>query len=301
MVRDWVREGRFREAETLLLRMLEARRAVFRGSHPAIASVLTALGDLHLEFGDPDRALALLQEALQLQRRSREPGHTGIARSLRSLARARLALGNLSAAEILLYESVDLWEAFDPHTPELVVDRTLLADVHLRQGLPDRARHQLELALDLASRHHMTGDEVALAKVVLAECELLHTGRLDLASTLLDEALQTAVDNLGGAHVAVAQCLHRKGLVARALGDYTQAECHLRDALLVLRSQSPPCPAGELAVLEELAQVSEARGSPGAARELRREGTRAERRLDLARLDGRLGLRSWRSIVPANR
>ncbi|MBL8799334.1 MAG: tetratricopeptide repeat protein [Planctomycetia bacterium] len=95
-------QGQTAEAEALLRRALEARRALTGLMHPAVADVLTALAQLNFDCGRCRQADSLCRAALEVYESKLSPNAgRKLAPALRCAAAAARALGDPERAEAL--------------------------------------------------------------------------------------------------------------------------------------------------------------------------------------------------------
>jgi serine/threonine-protein kinase len=136
--------GRVEEAlaqmEPAQLRRLQAPMLHTRG----VAA--HTLGALLVDAGQPERGLALLEQALQVFG-SRHPfGSAALARTRTACCRAHLALGNAAAALAEAREAVSYWQRDDPGVPPAAEAHGWLALALAEQGQMEAARQAAQRA-----------------------------------------------------------------------------------------------------------------------------------------------------------
>ncbi|MDH3628011.1 MAG: serine/threonine-protein kinase [Acidobacteriota bacterium] len=104
------RQERLVDAEPFYREALETRVRLYGDDHPATAATLNNLGVLLLDLERFDQADPVLQRALAARRTMFDGPHPLIAGTLGHLARVRMEQGEWSAAEVLLAESVTVYE-----------------------------------------------------------------------------------------------------------------------------------------------------------------------------------------------
>jgi len=240
-----------------------------------------------------DEALAMLERALDIQRRIPVPGEV-LRRTLHELGIVHRLQGNFALAISFLEEAL----GSDPKREADTMHE--LGVVHVRKHNAEAALEYLERALKL--KHENGAEDVDVAATLhelavaatnsrpprLDEAErLLHQalalvktagatpattatlhqlgriairrGRYNQARTILDEALslQEAVYGSRGLHVNVAAVQHQLGVVAKCEGRLVDSEHHFLESLRIRRHLSSCDSAADVAVsLEHLGRLA---------------------------------------------
>ncbi|MDB9521957.1 tetratricopeptide repeat protein [Dolichospermum circinale CS-1225] len=103
-------QGKYSEAEPLLLDALEMRKRLFTNDHPDVASSLNNLAILYKNQGKYSKAEFLYLEALEMRRRLFTGDHPAVATSLNNLAVLYKNQGKYSEAEFLYLEALAMFE-----------------------------------------------------------------------------------------------------------------------------------------------------------------------------------------------
>ncbi|MGA8115366.1 MAG: BTAD domain-containing putative transcriptional regulator [Actinocatenispora sp.] len=203
--------GDLAEAERMLTRAVSIYR-VPDASPVMLAGVLTALAVVHVEAGEPERALPLLAEALPLQRSVAVSRQTAL--QLDRYAAALRNLGRLDEAEVFLHEALEISRQLGDQLGIAFLERNL-AEIDIRRGDWARAaerlararqtfdtnEHLTDLAETLSTMSDLAGaqdrwhDAVELARGAVDNARG-RSGPLELARFLvrLDHALAEAGD-----------------------------------------------------------------------------------------------------------
>jgi tetratricopeptide (TPR) repeat protein len=201
-------------------------------NHPA--SLLVALwgsGVLALRQGNPSRALALLERAMDICREADFPGF---------LPRVMAALGAAYALAGRVADAVTLFPPTLDHTmvTEMVEFQTLynltLGETHLLASHLGEAFTLAEGALALARDHKERGHE-AYALRLLGDIATWHEPPdIELAESHYQHALALAEEL--GMHPLVAHCHHGLGTLYATIGQPEQARAALTTAIALYRA-----------------------------------------------------------------
>ena len=125
-------QGRFDEAEPLLLEVLEIEQELYGPSEP-VASVLNNLGVMYARQGDLGRGIETLGECVAVLREAFPDGHPTIGNVLTSTGVMTMEHGDLEGALALLQEGLQVREAMLPAGhPETTDSRVALARCLMR-------------------------------------------------------------------------------------------------------------------------------------------------------------------------
>ena len=146
LARVMAQSGRVAEAEPLLVRALERRRAALGPEHPDIIESLTGLGALYFATKQPARAEPLYRAATGLTRRVHGNDHRFVADRLVDLAMNAKELGDASPAVPALTEALAIRQKRlgRPHPSTVWIAQTLTA-LRRALGLPDVPLNDLGL------------------------------------------------------------------------------------------------------------------------------------------------------------
>ena len=228
--------GDYPEAETLLRRALEERRALYGEEHPEVAASLRNLAFLEMTRNDFESAEAHYRQALALRRRLQpfEPAPTG--EILNDLAVLHLSHEDFTVAEELFHEALDLRRThLDTDHPDIAETLNNLAALHYHRGELAIAEELMRESLTLRRSHY--GDlhpRVATSLNNLAAL-LQSQSRFEEAEPLVREVLAMRRRMLGEDHPDVAVSLNNLGALLREQSRLEEAVPALKSALEITR------------------------------------------------------------------
>jgi tetratricopeptide (TPR) repeat protein len=103
-------QGKYSEAEPLLLDALEMRKQLFTGDHPDVATSLNNLASLYKSQGKYSEAEPLYLDALEMRKRLFTGDHPDVATSLNNLASLYYIQGRYNEAEPLYLDALAIFE-----------------------------------------------------------------------------------------------------------------------------------------------------------------------------------------------
>ena len=258
-----IEEGKFEEAESLLLRAYEVQTKVLPKGHPDFMYTLNDIGLAHLRREDYAAAEGFYRQALDLAVTAYGESHAYTISILGSLASSLRGQGKLEEAATLL-ERVLAFRRATYGERHIYVARTLgsLARVRSDQGNHDAA---LELAREelVISRELFQADHPDLVwPLRTMGVVLLDGGRAAEAEPYLRQALDLVrrTQPAGSHEIAKTEVL--LGASLTSLGRYPEAESLLVHGQQVLEAQFP---AGHVLVKEardKVAALYQAWGKP---------------------------------------
>jgi serine/threonine protein kinase/tetratricopeptide (TPR) repeat protein len=184
--------GKLDQADSLLRRALDQRRALFGSDNAEVAKSLVALGRLRVDQADYKEADRLIREGLQMSRRHLGPDHPAIASATLALGQVLEESGQYDAGIKVLEQAVGLRSVAargGPASADLAASMRELANTHFYAG------------------HLAVAD--SLDRLVLAITRTLN----------------------GERHPLVAEDLINLGAVQQEWGHYKEAEQYYRQAL----------------------------------------------------------------------
>jgi eukaryotic-like serine/threonine-protein kinase len=128
-------QGRYPEAERLLLEALALREADLGPGHEKVSRILNNLGNLYYDVRRFDDSARVQKRALLIKQRTLGPDHPFIAKSLNNLANVYIEQGRLQEAEALHRQALAIrLKSFEPGHVEIGVSYNNLGDVALKRG-----------------------------------------------------------------------------------------------------------------------------------------------------------------------
>jgi tetratricopeptide (TPR) repeat protein len=210
-------QRRLPEARALLERALHIRLAKLRPEHPMIASTLYELAEVARLEGHTDEALADLDRAAEIDRRSdATSARIGLARRNRAKAELLVGLGRLAEARAALaLAEKALANGTDPTQRALTI--TVGADLLRAEGRPRDAVAEYARAMpELEARYGKNGPGIVDALLGLGEAELA-AGDIAAALASAERAVTIGTyrplpaDQLGAAEFLEARARYARG------------------------------------------------------------------------------------------
>jgi serine/threonine protein kinase len=235
-----------------LLDTLAARIAKELGEQPEVqAEMLTVIGRTYERLGLIDKALPLLERALEIGRQSFRLPDARVAQTLNDLGVLQRRLGNSAAAAPLLTEGLSMRRALvDGDDKDVAVTLSEYGRVLRELDRLDEAERATRDAL--AMRIRLFGDEHRETATNKSDLGLLmmDRGEISEAERLFRESLATNERLLGLEHPNAAAAKNSVGNILAVKGDLAGAETLQREALLVRqRIFGPSNPESAFAVI----------------------------------------------------
>ena len=230
--------GEYDEAERLLRRSLAARRNLFGGPDPEVASNLNALAGVLRAKGEYDEVETLLREALEMRRALFGDRHSATAESLNDLASLLGFRGDFENAEALYREAIAIFR-LDNDREQLA--NTLNNLANLLQGRGELAAAERLFREALAIRREVLGPEHTLVANSLHNLAALlqKTGENVSAEALYRESLAILRQKLGDHHPWVGFSLAALASLLIEVREHAEAERLVQEALTILRATLP--------------------------------------------------------------
>ncbi len=251
-----------------------------KGQPEVEAELRQVLGVVYRDIGPYDKAEEMHRQALAIQRSLRGDHRLGIASSLQDLGLTLWVQMKRPEAERLLRESLaiqtQLLAADDPRTAETLF---VLGGVLRMEDKLDEAESVQRESLRIMRHVHGGGPPVVRSMIELGQV-LQAEGRLDEAEVTLREALDLQQKNFKLDHPFTADPLRFLGNVLGQMGENTEGEAKLRQALAVHRKVSDQQRSIHLAwVLDDLAGTLSAQGKYTEAETSIREALAIQKRV----------------------
>ncbi len=227
--------GRLKQAETGYGRALELFRALFTGASPMLAQLISNVGDFHCRAGKSERGVALLTEAVEMNREL-FPGGVELAVSLGKAAWCLEAAGRPDLAESFFIEALSLLRRLHSGDDTGIV-RALsdLGEFYKRRGQYSDAEPLLLEALSMIRRLHPGDNENTLA-IISGAAELFDLrGEYAEAEPLYREALDMSRRLYPRDHPGLASTLGSVAFFIYQRGRYEEAKLLFLENLEMLR------------------------------------------------------------------
>jgi tetratricopeptide (TPR) repeat protein len=232
LARYWLAYGLYQsdnepEARSMLQALLERVRAGLRVEPDFEMRLLTALAAAESRTGEPQRALAYLEEARGL---AADLDDRRRAAYLFNLAVSYREAGDLEAAIRAGTQGMALYRAAGASFESAQIENDL-ALAYLANGQVDRAR---ELVGEAREQIEASGDERWLSAVVETEAQIaLAAGEHDRALALADRARE--LGDQSGNELSVLSAMITRARALRAAGRLDQAETSFAEAARMAR------------------------------------------------------------------
>ena len=227
--------GRFDDAERMLRRALQLRRAQYGDDHAEVAASLNNVALLIRQRGQAHRpeAARLHREALGIQRRLLGPRHPEVALTLTNLA--TVMTDDAAAAESLLRAARDIQRSsLGAETGDLINTNLMLVSLLRERGANDEAEALLRENLTINERQGADSPSTAAAMTRLGSFLYRERNRPAEAEALYTRALGILRRQAPTALALMGVLVDLTNLYAER-GDYTRAEAFAREALEVER------------------------------------------------------------------
>jgi tetratricopeptide (TPR) repeat protein/predicted Ser/Thr protein kinase len=254
--------GEYKSAEHHLRRALDLRRQLAKSpDDPKIALAATDLGLLLQLLGQVDEAGALLDEALNIQRKNLPPNDPQLATALSNLGLVRQDQGNTTAAEELFHQALTIdRNATAAPDAELVHILGNLASLLQEQNRLDDAQPLFQEAVTI-SRKSLALDPAGLP-VALQNLGTLYLRQIKPAEAepLYREALAIDRKVLPPEHPAIGQALNNLAIALERQRQkdplkLREAEACSVEALKIFRAALPPDDPQLAKALRDLATI----------------------------------------------
>ncbi len=232
-------QGRYAEAEPLLVRSLEIRERQLGVDHPNVATSLNNLALLYKTQGRYSEAEPLYARSLEISEHQLGADHPNVAQSLNNLAALYDSQGRYSEAEPLYVRSLEIKER------QLGLDHTLvaqslnnLAELYRTQSRYAEAEPLYVRSLEIWEQQ--LGADHPNVATSLNNFALLYDfqGRYAEAEKLYVRSLEIKKRQLGADHPNVAASLNNLAALYASQGRYAEAEPLYIEGLRILRQLS---------------------------------------------------------------
>jgi tetratricopeptide (TPR) repeat protein len=263
---DWLAslydsQGRYSEAEPLLLQALDIWQRQLGDDHPCVATSLNNLAYLYNSQGRYSEAEPLFLQSLAIRQRQLGDDHLSVATSLNNLANLYDSQGRYSEAEPLYLQALEIRQRQlgDDH-PDVATSLNNLANLYDSQGRYSEAEPLLLQALEI--RQRQLGDDHPDVATSLNNLAGLYNsqGRYSEAEPLYLQALAIWQRRLGDDHPNVATSLNNVAGLYRFQGRYSEAEPLYLQSLAIRQRQLGDDHPNVAQSLNNLAALYESQG-----------------------------------------
>lgn len=260
--------SRYDDARPLLARAVTIARTLPERDHAALGMALSQQGQLASSEKDYPAALALLNEALAVQR-AVDP--QGLAAALtyhrRAIVHSELDHHQHAIADHLA--AIMRQQArLPPRDPRLIRSYGALGTAYTRAHQPGRAVRWQRHALALTRAAYGDAHPETSRRLSNYGIALMAAGRMYAAEAPLSEAVAVARRIYRGPNADVAPRVHNLGSVYLALGRINEAEPLLREAIAIEHDIGRERSPGIGFALAKLSRIQELRGDLAGARTL---------------------------------
>ena len=221
--RNLIRAGRLDEAIVQFHTALKLTSAP-RANKQDLALHLNDLGEAYLRKGQPDRALPLIEKAMQANLREPEMDHRLLLTNLNNISLAYKAKGDYQMA--LKYQEEELalkLETMGMNHPNTAVGYNNLGLIYLAQQDFDRALEHFQQALEIISSVYGANHHFAASGFHQIGALFLKQGDLSSALDHFQQAQNILAGIYGERHALLANVYRHLGVVERELGNQEPA------------------------------------------------------------------------------
>jgi CHAT domain-containing protein/tetratricopeptide (TPR) repeat protein len=222
--------GSLGEAQSLLERALELRKAALPADDPRLAQTLANLASVFLGQGNFARAQLLFDEAIDIYRGRGAGCQEALAGALLNEAMVFKSQGQLPRAIDDCREALDIYQrAFGAEAPGAIAYYNALASLSTAQGKLTAAAQYNSQAWQLCQRHHL--DQEPVAATTLHQKATIGYLRDQFATAMADWEAALKIQEAAGQTAQAARTLNYMAKIASFRGRQTDAEAFYRHAL----------------------------------------------------------------------
>ncbi|MFZ1025595.1 MAG: CHAT domain-containing protein, partial [Limnoraphis robusta] len=203
-------QGRYSQAEPLLIQALEMYQKLLGDEHPDVANSLNSLAALYTSQGRYSQAEPLLIQALEMYQKLLGDEHPDVANSLNNLAELYSSQGRYSEAETLLIQATEMFQKLlgEVH-PDVALSLNNLARLYTSQGDTTGAINFLSRGLEVEEQNL----NVLLATGSERQKQDSMTKVLGTTYYAVSLHLKDAPNNTEAARLALTTILRRKARI----------------------------------------------------------------------------------------
>jgi tetratricopeptide (TPR) repeat protein len=231
-------QGRYSDAETLLVRALAISEQQLGADHPDTAASLNNLAELYKSIGQYSNAEPLLVRALAISEQQLGANHPDTATSLNNLAGLYYSLGRYSGAEPLLIRALAISEQqLGADHPDTATSLNNLAILYKSIGQYSNAEPLLIRALAIREQRLGANHPDTAGSLNNLASLYYSLGRYSDAEPLLIRTLAISEQQLGADHPDTATSLNNLAILYELIGRYSDAEPLFIRAISILEQQ----------------------------------------------------------------
>jgi serine/threonine-protein kinase len=252
--------GHLDQADSLLQRSLQQRKALFGAQSPEVAESLVALSQLRADQARFPEAEQLARQAIEMDAKLLPASHPARARAISQLGLVLEDRGSYDQAIPVLEQAVQLQSAPDGVEADLSASLTELANCHYYSGhyeISDKLNHRvLDLDRKLYGERHpqVANDLINLGAIQLDE------GHYDQAEQYDRQALDILQSFYGKDNAETASAMTLLGRALVTDGKYSDAADMLQQALATEEHVYGPVHPRIASTLNELGKVAQKQG-----------------------------------------
>jgi tetratricopeptide (TPR) repeat protein len=218
-------QGRYSEAEPLLVRSLSIREQRLGADHPDVAQSFNNLAALYESQGRYTKAEPLLVRSLSIVEQQLGANHPDVATSLNNLALLYRSQGRYSEAEPLFVRSLSIYEQqLGADHSDVATSLNNLALLYKSQGRYSEAEPLFVRSFSIREKQ-LGADHPNVAQSLNNLANLYESqGRNSEAERLYGRSLSIYEEQLGADHPDVATSLNNLAELYRSQGRYSEAE-----------------------------------------------------------------------------
>ncbi len=247
-------EGKWNEGARMLRTSLEISRRALGAQHLNTVANMSLLAGAEMVLGELDPAIALLREALAIER-ERYPGSTQLAHTLLGISSYNVRINRMTEALPPAEEGLKILLAqAGENNPDTAMAYANVGQIHLFSGNAARAIPLFHKAEAICGALGMA-DSPRYASVLSQEgLALLQDGKIALADRSIARALKM-LSHCSGCRYLTSIAQSNLGLVRLKEGKYGEADSLLSQSLALQESYTTEPGRDMAATLDRLAEV----------------------------------------------
>jgi tetratricopeptide (TPR) repeat protein len=273
-------DGRWNEAETLLIQVTSFREKVFSKEHSQTLTSMNYLAVLMQSQGRYEAAGPLYKETLQLRKKILGQEHPDTLTSMNNFARLTQSLGEDEVAEPLFKETLRLRKkVLGQEHPDTLASMNNLAVLLQSQGNYEAAELLYKETLQLRKKVLARDHPQTLASMNNFARLLQSQGNYEAAELLHKETLQLRTEVLGQQHPDTLASMNNLAFLLQSQQKYEAAELLYKETLQLRKEVLGQEHPQTLASMHNVARLLQMQGRYKAARPICEETLRLRRKV----------------------